>query len=474
MGVRGVANSGMISIREHRFGADTMTDGQPRAAESLEQGSMTSEEQERTALFTSLGERLLQGEADGDDARRAHLLRLLASLMPAASESGRKALIERVAAMPSPPRDLALRLAADNPKLSAPLLRSAPFSQQELIELVTRTGPEHHIEIAKRADLTLDVWLALARAAARRARESGGVAAAPATEAAPDSGGGDAAQEAARPVADTEPAASVRNAEQGRPVAEAPAPEPESEEVLARPAEDSPAEREIAAPAEERPAVSDEPAAPDRPGAESPRAPERASGSVRAQRQDAFGTAPPLEDPDAQSWRFETDREGRLVRLSPNAALAFGQSAPALLGDSFSGLLQAHAAAPARDDVGEAMRRRVPLRDLVFETMPSNGRPRLWVLRGQPRFSFPDGRFEGYVGVAQDREAEQKGRPAPAEPGELLDRLGEAADRLAHAAGTPELAEYARVMKEYVEALKTSPMGGDAERRQRARRFETD
>ena len=126
--------------------------------------------EERTALFVALAERLIHGEARDEPERRAHLLRLLISLMAESKEKARAEVIARVAEMPSPPKDVALALARDKASLAAPLLRKAPFSQNELIELVMRTGPEHHIEIAKRPDLTLDIWLALARAAARRAR----------------------------------------------------------------------------------------------------------------------------------------------------------------------------------------------------------------------------------------------------------------------------------------------------------------
>lgn len=72
--------------------------------------------------------------------------------------------------MTTPPKDLACLLARDRADIAAPILRKVPFSPPELIELVMRSGPEHHIIIAKRADLTLDVWLALARVAARRAQ----------------------------------------------------------------------------------------------------------------------------------------------------------------------------------------------------------------------------------------------------------------------------------------------------------------
>ena len=385
---------------------------------------MTSEAQERSALFRSLAERLLQGEAEEDESRRAYLLRLLVSLMPAAEDSARKALVEQIAEMPSPPKDLALRLATDRADIAAALLRRAPFSQQELIELVTRSGPEHHIEIAKRADLTLDVWLALARAAARRAQSQ------------------DAKDSKPRDV---------------------PADQPEA---ASQPQEDT-ASQTDAAPSD---AMTHGGSTGSSLHAQPARRQEE-PGPVHRQPHETRHreTALPLEDPDRNSWRLETDRDGCLSRLSPNAGLAFGQPSSALLGESLSELLQSHAAAPATDEVGNAMRRRIPIRDIVVETMPPDGAPRQWVLSAQPRFSFPDGRFEGYVGLARDREADFARKPPPT-PEQLLERLGRAADKLAQSATTPELAEYAQVMKDYVEALKLSKAGeADARKEKEAR-----
>lgn len=366
--------------------------------------SVTAELEERTALYTALADRLLQGEALEDAPRRAHLLKLLETLMGEATIASRRAVVERARQMASPPKDIALLLARDRADVSAPLLREAPFSQNELIALVSRTGPEHHIEIAKRADLTLDVWLALARAAARRARTT------------PESG-------MARPP---EP---VR-AEPDRP-APPPAPEdvPVSSGLRTGHATDHPPPRMPATPP-----------LPPAPTVSSPRPLE------------------PLVDASPDSWRFETDREGRIRRLSPNAALAFGKSASALIGEQFAAALQAHAAAPAVDEIGEAMARRAALRDIVVETMADDEPPRRWRVRGQPRFSFPDGRFEGYSGTVRDLDRAAGAEAPPRDAAELLDRLARAADRLALVTASPELEDYARTVRDCIEAMKTMPM----------------
>ncbi|RMD88003.1 MAG: hypothetical protein D6807_06740, partial [Alphaproteobacteria bacterium] len=173
-----------------------------------------------------------------------------------------------------------------------------------------------------------------------------------------------------------------------------------------------------------------------------------------------FRAIAPLEDPAPHAWRFETDRQGRIVRLSPNARLAFGDIAPSLVGEPFAQVLQLHSAVPAGDEIGEAMARWAPLHDLVVETMVGDNPSRRWRIRAQPRFSFPDGRFEGYVGTATDEDARRT--PAGAQPQDaeaLLDRLERAADRLAKAASTPELRDYALAMQECVAALRALPLG---------------
>ncbi len=387
--------------------------------------------EERTALFVALAERLIHGEARDEPERRAHLLRLLISLMAESKEKARAEVIAKVAEMPSPPKDVALALARDQARLAAPLLRKAPFSQNELIELVMRTGPEHHIEIAKRPDLTLDIWLALARAAARRAR-------APDTEA-PSAG------------EETSPA---------RPDA---APPPDQEEEITTVSISDPG---IAGPPLSEEAFEPLSAAVGPTAAPGPTGPDDAARQAHEEapsRPDAAATGPlrmaaPLDDPSPYGWRFETDREGRLVRLSPNARLAFGDAAPGLVGEPFAQVLQLHSAVPSKDEIGEAMARWAPLHDVVVETMVGDAPARRWRIRARPRFSFPDGRFEGYVGTAVDPDAELTRRAPPRDPAALLDRLAAAAERLAQAAPTPELRDYAQAMMECVEALKAMPM----------------
>lgn len=382
----------------------------------------TYEIEEHTALFTTLAERLLNNELPegGENCPdRAHLLRLLSSLMPAVDKTARRAIIEQTAQRATPPKDLAMVLARDHADLAGPVLRSVPFTQMELIELVTRTGPAHHIEIAKRADLTLDVWLALARAAARRVR------------------GSDIAQQPLPAASDyTAPKAqgdSPDFASASTHDARTATTPPHSETMAARPSPTRSLQEERAYTAE-----CYKPADP-------------------IPTQDAPQNDP-LHDTDDKSWRFETTRSGRIFRLSPNAHLAFGPGAHSLVGEYFASALQSRSAVPAPDDIGAAMANRSAFRDIVVETMVGQGPTRRWILRGRPRFSFPDGRFEGYSGVAQDMDADKERQTAPKNANELLDRMARAADRLASQTRSPELEDYAQTMRDCVEALKSMPM----------------
>jgi len=407
--------------------------------------------EEQTQLFSALAERLLEGEGSELPARRAHLLRLFSRLMPEASTRSRRDLVARLADMVTPPKDLALVMARDTPDISAPLLKYAPFSHDELVGLIARTGAEHHAEIAKRADLTLDVWLSMARAAARRASRHAVVGDAPDADTAESE---DAAKNApvgasampagahaSRPQPDESPAGAMQTH----------SPQPEKEAPAAW--RDSHPE----APHGTEPLRSTEPPT----GAKSRQAPDpsavRAEMTVHSRHADGEALFP-LEDSDSSSWQFETDREGRIVRLSPNATLAFGELASGLAGQHLATVLQDFAASPAPDDVGAAMKRRAPIRDARVELQPPDAAPRRWRLRANPRFTFPDGRFEGYSGMAMDTDILDRpaGKPeAPHTAEELLDRLSSAAERLAQAADTPELRDYAVTMRDYARSLQT-------------------
>lgn len=393
--------------------------------------------EERTVLFTTLADRLLNVTQSAASPERTHLLRLLSSLLQTTDKTARRIFVEQMVQQAAPPKDLAMLLAQDDAEIAAPILRQVPFTQKELIELVTRTGPEHHIEIAKRADLTLDVWLTLARAAARRVHKKKSP-----SDKKPEDTIQIKAERPSQPSGLNHPLTKNEAMQKS-----SPSPPCGTESVPMHAG--YPGIGPSAAPSNTHPLTQTARHSTDF----------AKDGPIPlADAQPDQNAQPPLEDSSATSWQFETTRNGRIYRLSPNAKMAFGSDIHNLVGEYFAPALQARAAGPCADDVAEAMNRRVPLRDIIVETMTMTGQTHRWALRGRPRFSFPDGRFEGYSGTAQDLDARREKGLNHQRTEDLLYRMARAADRLAEETSSPELEEYARTMRDCVEALMTMPV----------------
>ena len=398
---------------------------------------------ENRRVFLELADRLLAGDLPA--AERAHLLRLWRRLRDTVPEEARRAVVTRLLDHPDPPPDLLIAAAEDDPAIAAPLLREAPFRPDELIALIARTEPAHHIEIAKRADLTLDVWLALARAATIRRPSSG----------AEDTASAPAASSSSHPPAqraDPEPPTpsapvSLQEKKTGsrphrpppqaiRPPSEAGAGEADRSDPLLRPSWNQD---------QRDPAIVPSPAGP--------------GDSSRDWRL--------LEDPAADAWAFQTDRTGVILALSPLAENAFGRPLSALAGRRFDDLLAEAAPAPGPAWIAEALRERRVIRDAVVEILPRDGAPaRRWRIRAKPQFSFPDGRFLGYHGTARDLDRITRPRERHAIP-ELLDRMADAADRLARGTDDPQLEDYARTLGELARSLKAAVAEQGADDRSR-------
>ncbi len=377
------------------------------------------EANENRRVFLELSERLLAD--DLPTAEHAHLLKLWRRLRDAVPEETRRALVSRLLDHPDPPPDLLIAAAEDDPAIAAPLLKEAPFRPEELIALIARTGPAHHIEIARRADLTLDVWLALARAATTRQPP-------PAEKPSFSS-----PAEASRPQAPSPPAPAQPAEETAAPRPH-PSPRQSDESSLVRTVGRS----ERAGP----------PIRPLRDRKESGPAPLSSPAGGRDWRV--------LEDPAADAWAFQTDRAGLILALSPLAESAFGRPLSALAGRRLDDLLAESAPAPGPEWIAEAMRERRVIRDAVVEILPRDGAPaRRWRIRARPQFSFPEGRFLGYAGTVRDLDRIARPAERPAIP-ELLDRMADAADRLARGTDDPRLEDYARTLGELARSLKAA------------------
>jgi len=121
--------------------------------------------EDRSNLFRNLVDLFLTGKAPTISPTREQLLDVLEALIPHVDAEGRRTACELVAAMSAPPMDLVMRLARDRASLVTSLLLHTSFEEEDIIDLIERTGREHHQVIASREDLSANVWIALARAA---------------------------------------------------------------------------------------------------------------------------------------------------------------------------------------------------------------------------------------------------------------------------------------------------------------------
>jgi len=121
--------------------------------------------EDRATLFRNLVDLFLTGKAPQINPTRGQLLDVLQALIPHVNAEGRRTACDLVANMSKPPMDLVIRLAQDRASLVSSLLTQVAFDDEDLIELIGKTGREHHQVIASREDLSANIWIALARAA---------------------------------------------------------------------------------------------------------------------------------------------------------------------------------------------------------------------------------------------------------------------------------------------------------------------
>ncbi len=121
--------------------------------------------EDRSILFRNLIDLFLTGKAPQINPTRTQLLDVIEALIPHVDSDNRRTAADLIASMANPPIDLAIRLCRDRASLVNNLLQSLPMEEEEIIELIERTGREHHQIIAKRNDLSANVWISLARAA---------------------------------------------------------------------------------------------------------------------------------------------------------------------------------------------------------------------------------------------------------------------------------------------------------------------
>ena len=121
--------------------------------------------EDRSVLYRNLVDLFLTGKAPQNDPTRSQLLDVLQALIPHVEAEARSTTCDLVANISSPPIDLVMRLVQDRARIVASLLMRVQFDDDDLIELIEKTGREHHQVVASREDLSANIWIALARAA---------------------------------------------------------------------------------------------------------------------------------------------------------------------------------------------------------------------------------------------------------------------------------------------------------------------
>jgi hypothetical protein len=120
--------------------------------------------EDRTALFRNLVDLFLTNKAPTKQPTRGQLLEVVTALIPHVEPESRRTVADLLASLNNPPMDLIHCIVKDRATLVSKLLKTAPFEEDDLIELIETTGREHHQELASRSDLSANVWIALARA----------------------------------------------------------------------------------------------------------------------------------------------------------------------------------------------------------------------------------------------------------------------------------------------------------------------
>ncbi|MBO6505345.1 MAG: hypothetical protein JJ850_09500 [Kordiimonadaceae bacterium] len=379
--------------------------------------------EDRTLLFRNLVDLFLTGKAPKKQPTRDQLLDVIEALIPHVEPDGRRTVAELVAGMSEPPLDLACRLAKDRAHLVGDILKSTAFDEADIIELIQRTGRDHHHIIASRNDLSANIWIALARAAPIATgfdnqstlalwRDDLGLSdkkegeqkvtpfRAPNSERPPaptfsepkESVVSSPAQKAEKPKAVPAPSADTGKSSQLRILRT-------DKDLLADRIE--PAELKMQSGSKQHPAESD-PAS----HASEPTPSDAVTGSALET------TFERLADPAEGGWRWRSDRDGLVIDISSTAFRVFEPSFT-LIGASILDLLGLND--KLGHPVSRALQRRSAIHDAPLVIERTSEANRFWTLEATPLFSANGGLFEGYEGTMTPIQSES-GAELPFEP----------------------------------------------------------
>ena len=406
-------------------------------------------DEDRTALYRNLIDLFLTGKAPVKQPTRAQLLDVVEALLPHVDRDSRQTAADLLAGLSDPPMDLVMRLSRDEAALVRNLLHRAPYDEDDLIALITRTGRGHHSELATRNDLSANVWIALARARPADDRhdgpssfsfwrdtpdgagkDKGGATVTPLPTTGTDPEGSRSQEDSKEQTEDRAPdhtahppksdtgsdtgsetgdtagdhrAASLRILRRDEDLLVEHFPEnkvstdinsPEAADQYGTPAEIS-GEDTGTQTADISPAPGDGGA----PANEAPQTAHRRhdtrhqAGGTMGDEQSGTRTGP---DTEPAGWSWSSDRDGFVTSVSAQAHLLFDKDSDGLVGMAMLDLLALNN--KLGHPITRALQRRTPIHDapIYLSHLPKGHR--YWTLEATPRFSPAGGLFEGYDG----------------------------------------------------------------------------
>ncbi|WP_374763375.1 hypothetical protein [Yunchengibacter salinarum] len=346
--------------------------------------------EDRSTLFRNLIDLFLTNKAPGDKQVRSQILDVLEALIPHVEADERRIAADLLAGLSKPPMDLVMRLSRDRAALAAPLLRQAPYSEDDVITLIEETGRDHHQELSARDDLTANAWVALARAT------PGGQP------------GSDRRDQSALALWRDDLGLHPNKAQDNDPAPGHGAPAKSRIEAEAETQAGTPPGAQASAPTREASAETDADMLFTEPDPISPPPDPAPPETSRADQSGDEGSPHPPEAPAPPpgGWSWASDRDGLVVDTSPNAAALLGSSPAALLHTPMMDLLALNE--KLGHPVARAFQRRGPIHDApIFLASMPRGR-KYWMLDATPRFTA-DGQFLGYAACLSPAHQEADG-----------------------------------------------------------------
>ncbi len=354
--------------------------------------------EDRSTLYRNLIDLFLTGKAPKADHTRSQLLDVIEAMIPHVDSETRRTAADLLANMLLPPSDLALRLCRDRASIVANLIKLAPFDEDDIIELIGRTGREHHQILATREDLSANVWIALARAApsappfdhqstlALWSDDLGILRTAPKHS----------------PRQDTATVTPLHPARLDQMHAETPHQAATNGIRIIKTGDDLIAERADTKPNaaqdnEKLPHTALKQPAPKEtePERKTVSKPSVNNAALQQFLTEDFATSP-LKDPGPGGWSWQTDRDGIVMQLSPYGEKLLGETSVAL-GASVLDLLGLNA--KLGHPVARAFQRRSTIHDAPIHLGMLDKPHQHWTLEATPLFSAHGGIFEGYEGI---------------------------------------------------------------------------